>query len=259
MHQKLLVSEVCTSPSMHTTFSLEHDESTLQVNSDIVSVKIDIEGDRIRIVVPKDENDRRRCFRAYLPQQLLKFLGISTPSAEKPMYRILNEPLPTLDDVLTDEGIVADAQLERCDQNVEHALVERMETLRLHQASAPRVIVNVHDNLDGSSYTDHHPAEVADIVDHYSPERFRKVLEHVVRQARAGGDALQNRGNGVTDYEPLSRGDIGSTLMSDGSWQRIGVAGELFVSLHDLVTMTIPILSWLTQQCRCSNAYKLLE
>lgn len=240
MHQRLLLTEVCTSSNMHTTFSLNYDEETFEVKSDTVSVKIDMEDDRIRIVMPKDENDQRRCYRADLPGQLLKFLGIYTQSAEKPMYRILNEPLSTMNDLLADEGIAADEQLERRDQSVEQALVERLETVHLHQTSKQLATLDVYDDSDDSSYTYHHPAGLGDIVDQYSPERFRKVLEHVVRQAQAVGDAQQNGLNDIANHAPLSRGDIGSTLMTDGSWQRIGVAGELFVSLDDL-TMTLYI------------------
>ena len=220
----------------------------------------------LKIFVPKDDTQRRRCYRAHLSKQLMEFLHVTTESANKQLYRILNDHPSTLDEILGEEGIPEVEWLARpdypdedSDQASDDLVISESASAQSRQSSAsdettgleivPRdghlalrfgEAGRIHAYPRSLMYDDGDSNFESGIPDPYSPERYRKVLEHVVRRAQG---VERRRTNGGTAYDmgalsetlfslnPEDLGIVPGQRIHPGVFRRIGAAGELFVTL----------------------------
>ncbi|EEP80666.1 predicted protein [Uncinocarpus reesii 1704] len=64
------------------------------------------EGDVLKIYVPRDQKDRRRCYANQLPKELMNHLGIADPAARGVFQNIIRSEMDILDDILEEDGII---------------------------------------------------------------------------------------------------------------------------------------------------------
>jgi hypothetical protein len=85
------------------------------VESSTGTLHINEENGGLRIYVPKDSKERRRCYLLKLPKKLLSQLDIDRDAAIAVMQLVLQGPVEFLDDVLEENGIIEVPGLESLD------------------------------------------------------------------------------------------------------------------------------------------------
>lgn len=271
MHNLLRNVDVRTSQDMQTILWVRQGEHTIKASMNQAYLKMKREGNSFRIVLPQQPRERRSCLRSQLPKSLVKELGIFGSSAEKQIYRFINELDMGTDELLATERIPhADSWLtktERLPQPAEpdvsdiptaNGLITLPAPPSLSATVAPQtdseydegavVISSTQTRLASYARREVYvqiPATVNHEVD--APE-YWKVLEHIRRQARGvvwrnrqPEQTLTSTNEYIAFLNDLTRSRNGSTDLSsypelfgsdDLVKHRIGAAGELFVRRH---------------------------
>lgn len=195
----------------------------------------------LTVVLPRNDALRGRCLRAYFPGHMMKVFGISAQAAERQFYRILNEPLPTLVNVLSEEGVpevpsLRRYQLESIRAAGEEVLGDKLGVAEGHWGAVQGAGIDAVEVLAASDFrslslSDSRPNISAPAS--FDPGRYHRVLEHVLAQARAiegttDGYQIASAGPPLPCREDL--GILPDQDLTHAIWQRIGAAGELFVS-----------------------------
>ncbi|KAG2027473.1 hypothetical protein GB937_001217 [Aspergillus fischeri] len=102
--QNILVYE---SAGFNKTLVLQLNEVTARVQSDTGSVHIADVNDVLHIYIPRDQNDRRRCYSHDLPQALGRYFGLQRDSAVPLIFTVVFlTPEDFIDECLDGHGIV---------------------------------------------------------------------------------------------------------------------------------------------------------
>ena len=106
-------ADVLQSDDLWTKLIVRMTDNYVEVPSDRAVPRVDKEEGRLEICVPSDPESLYSCYRAELPAEVAVLLGIQDSTAEKKIYRILNDEGRSLDDIMDDEDIPRVAWLEK--------------------------------------------------------------------------------------------------------------------------------------------------
>lgn len=209
MHIRLLHTSVYTSADIFDVYCLKQGTDEIKVPTNKAFLLMSREDQAFRIVVPKAQDERKSCFRSQLPRKLATELGIWDASAEKQLYRIINEVDMGTDQLMEEESIPPASWLQKTERPMPIVRTPvRSSSILTPQGSTPEGHRIEHGGLtnlfDGLRIVDvneetgvHSPAQYianyrpnrqyitipATISVETVPEHYSKVLKHVHRQA----------------------------------------------------------------------------
>ncbi|KAK2731451.1 hypothetical protein FQN57_003372, partial [Myotisia sp. PD_48] len=98
--------QIYESEGFSKTFSVVQNGSTVMVESDRGNLHLEEKDDALKIYVPRNQTDRRRCYAVQLPKSLIAHLGIKDSAAQAIFQNVISSEMDILDDILEEEGII---------------------------------------------------------------------------------------------------------------------------------------------------------
>ena len=243
---------------------LQQERTLLKVPSERVYVHLTVEDGDIKLYLPRDNRQRRRCEISQMPKIFCQILGIEDPAATHSVSQILDckrsqlQDLMEIIDISTVSWIAIPADMKRSEA----------EGSSLLESVSPSVPATFSPSVMPATGTTLYPRHTGD-VDNYVPEEpavlqrsltpsaipvplqhssavidnYRQLLHLVIQKARRGQSNL-NAGTfdmtALGDSLPHEDGQINHSYENDTTFgqrhlnplahdRKIGAAGELFV------------------------------
>ncbi|KIW28150.1 uncharacterized protein PV07_07832 [Cladophialophora immunda] len=208
-HSKLLGIEVYTCAELQTMLTLHYGNEPLDpIQSDRIQPMFTEVNDGIQIYLPTQMSELRRCYMVELPESMLKLLGIEDQRAGHCLYFLLTEKLENLHDVLKQQDIPELTWLNPIIDGDTDELTYEMGDLGLSDANRGMERTGAMQELDLKD----------------TRHEYNRLLEHLVRQVRKKTRTV------AEEFRPFrTRDTFGTPQTNPDFWDRIGVAGELFV------------------------------
>lgn len=202
VHLLLMNARLYVSEDMWTKLIVRNAETSVEAQSDRSLAKIEHKEEGIVLYVPDHPSGLYSCYRTELPSIIAKLLAIENGRAEKCIYRILNDELMPLADIMKDEDIShcswfeKPAVSEQASLNQLTLTAEDWESTPSAQQRTGQVLVsNRHDvseepdpPLNDDRFTPEPPqgflSAPSTLQRVVQDSLYRKVLENVVKQAR---------------------------------------------------------------------------
>lgn len=259
MYEMLGSMEVYTSHSICKTVSIEQGLETITVQQGTAYLHIEEHEHALSIYIPKSQNRRQVCLAAYLPIALLKHFDVPNFKLGSGLGNIITAPkLSMVDDLLKFAGIIEVQGIVRPDVEEfsdEESCVSEDETLiadegfaedrpashgrTVHSSSShSRTNLPIRSAPNFSFGTTIPPAAIFNTAS-VTLERnssYKLLLEAITAQAEMiKSDDMPEKGSYAVVVVPTPLGldtsfAVGSDIIGEREF-KIGVAGELFVSL----------------------------
>ncbi|KAL4952077.1 hypothetical protein BDW69DRAFT_26786 [Aspergillus filifer] len=247
--EQLEKATVYLSRGFSTTLELQLNEVAATVQSDLGLVHIS-GSNGLRIYIPSNPTDSRRCYSLYLPQALVGYFGLRDAEASLMLQLVFATPKDFIDDLLDTNGIsggypeAPEPQDEETqDLSIGQGTSEHEDndtpddgtiTPRSSDGSEERAvshhrpISSAHRPITTDYPQETHPSPAASFVlDDY----YIQVLDHTIELARQLPFREALRRPETTGQETISH-QLAFGVRSDGQIEhdmKIGAAGELFV------------------------------
>ena len=98
--------QVYESEGFSKTLSVNQSGSAIIAESARGVLHLEEQDNNLKIYVPRDQRDRRRCYANQLPKDLMGHLGINDPAARGIFQNVIRSEMDILDDILEEDGII---------------------------------------------------------------------------------------------------------------------------------------------------------
>ncbi|KAL4734480.1 hypothetical protein BDV11DRAFT_174719 [Aspergillus similis] len=251
------------SGGFHTTLELQLNEVAATVQSDSGLVHIS-DSNGLRIYIPRNPSDRKRCYSLHLPQALVRYFGLRDLEAPLMFQLVFLTPEDLIDDLLDGHGIIRSSHdvPEPQDEETQDRFIGRDESdfgktdtlvdstytpqwSRESTEGAEERTVSYHRPVLPTPplFTAQYPHEV-DLGPAASPVldyHYTQVLDDTIKLARVLPFQEALRRPETTGRETVYHG-LAFGIRSDGQVEhdiKIGAAGELFV-FELLLRLSLP-------------------
>ena len=250
LYEHLKNISILQSDNMRTSLSITQSSQTYTVSTDKVGIHFD-EGDSLKIYVPADPRDLKRCWPIDIIPRLKKWLGVSDRLLDDVLQQIfIRDDLEILDEDLEKKGIITVEGVERA-QSIMNPATPSDKGTRAIASSTSTLFNAAYSNWSLSSYKPH-PHSPGQIFGYAENERtqdgldvYREILNEVIHAAQS--KHLRDRHDpqlplpAFSDMDRISSA-FGPTFTGRSRNmhrdRRVGAAGELFVgdcSRHDRI------------------------
>lgn len=164
---------------------------------------------QLKLYVPNDPHEQKRCYRSQLPTLLCKLLGISSLGADHPISLILGNDVDALDDIMQEQDISQASWITKPLREDAPSRSEQGDILGTPSSSI--------GNLTPSTWQAAHSMRTSAPA---TTERYRDLLAHVITRA--------TESNHADDDTAWNLSEIRAALPANGEHSQIFDRNETF-------------------------------